>query len=340
MRSIRRRLPPAMSLPAWGGGSILPYAIDFSAADFDSNWSTGATWSASGSQAVNTGLTLGSDLLTNPSMEAGDPPTGWLPLSAPTLSSAADERTGGSGSACLNMARNGTSNPLAYQAYTASVGEFFRMDGWHKRIDCTNVDIYIVNTQSVLRFKTNTDWANAVRDCISTATAIQIRCSGRTTTDPQSSRFDDVSFKQYTAPAQLFRAVSAGYSLVRVGANITMTDVGGDVGVVACLDSATNPQNYVFATLSQYAGLMYLIKVVAGVPTIVDAGTSFTYVAGAALEIRHTAANTFQVWYNDGQLGADRTISDAGIISNTRHGLFSGEMGAAGGFDAFFLESV
>jgi hypothetical protein len=45
--------------------------------------------------------------------------------------------------------------------------------------------------------------------------------------------------------------------------------------------------------------------------------------ANAQIEIRRPSGNTFQLWYSGTQRGTDQTVADAGIISNTRYGLFS-----------------
>lgn len=45
--------------------------------------------------------------------------------------------------------------------------------------------------------------------------------------------------------------------------------------------------------------------------------TPTTFVQDALLEIRRPSGNTFQMWYNGVQIGADQTVNDASILSNT-----------------------
>jgi hypothetical protein len=60
--------------------------------------------------------------------------------------------------------------------------------------------------------------------------------------------------------------------------------------------------------------------------TLID--TSITYVAGAVIEMRGTKSGTtlsVDVYYNGTQVGTTQAITDAGIYSNTMHGLFSAD---------------
>lgn len=54
---------------------------------------------------------------------------------------------------------------------------------------------------------------------------------------------------------------------------------------------------------------------------LIDAAA--TYSAGALLEIRKTASDTYQAWYNGSQIGTDQTVTDATLNAGTRHGIFS-----------------
>ncbi len=56
------------------------------------------------------------------------------------------------------------------------------------------------------------------------------------------------------------------------------------------------------------------VKVVGGTSTGFGQ-TNITFVANALLEIRRTAATTFQFWYNGTQFFGDQTISDAAILA-------------------------
>lgn len=131
--------------------------------------------------------------------------------------------------------------------------------------------------------------------------------------------FDDVACLIYYYSADWFALANFNLALVMVKArwSIATGDLGG---VVCCADVANDPQNYVYA---YHDGTMaYMAKVVGGALSADLIAITTTYVDQADLEIRHTAPTTFQLWYNNVQVGADQTIADAGIISNTIHGLY------------------
>lgn len=94
----------------------------------------------------------------------------------------------------------------------------------------------------------------------------------------------------------------------------------GDVGVVL---SWSDSSNYVRALHN--GTNVQLIKTVAGAPTtLINAAA--TYSAGARLVVIKDETK-YRVYYNNALVGTEQTIADAGIISNTLHGLFSTDVG-------------
>jgi len=77
---------------------------------------------------------LGDELVLNWNMEAGDPPTSWSVRNNSTLSSVADERTGGAGIAALKIAEIDTNYPGAQQSINVTAG-WFETTGWFKKVD-------------------------------------------------------------------------------------------------------------------------------------------------------------------------------------------------------------
>jgi hypothetical protein len=124
-----------------------------------------------------------------------------------------------------------------------------------------------------------------------------------------------------TAPSgisQQVETVSASTADMLATVSIAAVSAGEKVGLVTNLDSVSNPQNYI---LSYHDGTnVKLDKVVAGSATgVISAETAFS--ANAELRVIKDGT-TYRLYYNDTLIGT-ATISDASIISNTRHGLFS-----------------
>ena len=140
---------------------------------------------------------------------------------------------------------------------------------------------------------------------------------------------DDGSFKPLTL-ADLFLTRPATQANVIVKADWTPDALGHThCGIVARLDSTSNPLNYLLALVTldkngyQYATLH---KVVNGVLTTLITNTYAAFVAGAYLEVR-CDGNTISLWYNNVQVGANQTVNDAGILNNKIHGVFSTDGG-------------
>jgi hypothetical protein len=95
-------------------------------------------------------------------------------------------------------------------------------------------------------------------------------------------------------------------------------------GVVACMDSAATPANFLVAYFDQRIDKVVLDKCVGGTYTNL-LNVAMTYLVGVTLVMRTRMVATgieVYVWYNNNYIGT-ATVTDAEIISNTIHGLFS-----------------
>lgn len=310
------------------GGSLLPFSDDFARADGDvaNGWLYSAgVWTISSGAVVAT-PTYSANVLTNSDMETGDPPSGYNAKFSAVLSSAADERTGGTGSASLNAARGTTNTTVsrAIEVATIPKGQFFRWSLWMRNVDAaTGVTAGLYNNldQIAFAYYASTDWASR--------TAYGHNSLGQMTmnfyisgSQGQSARFDDCEFGLATI-SDCYAVRNLGSSDVSASVSVTLGDYS-EAGIVACVDNSETPTSYLLGTIYKRTGTSgyYLLeKCVSGTFTALAQGT-VTYSAGATLELVKSGT-TVQLYYNDIQVGTDQTVSDAAITDNVIHGMFS-----------------
>ena len=259
----------------------------------------GPTWAIDGSGYAFNTPTLGANLLTNGDMGSA---TGWTVGSGWAIAAGVATKTAG---AAGNLSQNVITNHRWYSAtYTLVVtastfGALFGTTA-NRGIDRTASGTY-------------TDTKRGDGTAAGGLRAITTTSAGTA---------DDMSMREITANT-LFAYTDPGVANAIVAAAVQAWTASTQVGVFANMDSPANPQNFLLATLTN-ANHARLVKCVAGVYSDVVAETSITtFVANAKLEIRRPSGNTYQLWYNNAQVGTDQTVSDAGIISNTYCGIAS-----------------
>lgn len=268
----------------------------------------------------------GTNLVGNGNMESGDPPTNWVAQNAATLSSQVDERTGGAGTRSLQTVR-GTGNATAFRTVSsATTGKWYEWGGWLRNTTST---VGVGFTQSNTAYVgivppspgiASTDWTKISGSVRVTAANPTISAYVHTN---GAGRFDDVEMYELST-ASLFSLVEHSSSDVDISAAVTRPASGyWQVGLAARVDSAVNPQNFVVMMSVNTNGThaIHILKCVAGTYTTVQA-TTVTYVAGARYRLV-CSGNDVSIYYNESQVGTTQVVSDAGIISNTLHGLFS-----------------
>ena len=140
-------------------------------------------------------------------------------------------------------------------------------------------------------------------------------------TATSAGSIDNASAKQITI-SDMFATLSGLKTSATLSVNATIPQ-DTPAGVVGWLDSYTSPANYILCFHN--GETLTLIKVVAGVVTSLI-NTAATYAAGAQIKMKGTRSGSnllVTAHYNGAQIGTQQTISDAGIIDNTRHGMFS-----------------
>jgi hypothetical protein len=177
-------------------------------------------------KAMGVAETLDSEIFTNGNFETGDPPTGWTGSGDPVaiLSSVADERTGGSGSKCLNIATIAADKSATNNVSTV-VGVLYKYSGWLKKITATAM----LNFYGDASYQsTSLTWEEKSGYHTSKNT-LGVRLTNLTAGD---ARFDDVSLKKVLTPSGTGATIvsaqgGATYNWTSIGASFTYNDAGG-----------------------------------------------------------------------------------------------------------------
>lgn len=221
---------------------------------------------------------------------------------------------------------------------TASISDLTHTPAGFPSADWYRLHADIVRTSGGLNIAINTSNV-APGDWLTSSQSFEFGGRGGNTSNPglrfrgqNGSAFngtvDNVALKKITL-ADMFCTRNFGASDIDVQVEITRVS-NMDTGLVICLDNKTNPANYIIGCLNS-SNRAILLKCVGGITfTYLILGT-IAYVPGSILRITKTG-NTVRLYYNGAQVGLDQTVSDVGIASNTRHGLFST---GSGSFDDF-----
>lgn len=269
---------------------------------------TGATWTVAAG-AVTNSPTLGSELVTNGDMSSASGwtvGTGWVISGGQATATAASQSLDQNGILAIG------------QWYIGSFELVSRTSG--------NVGMLIGNGDTFSSKSSPGIYTRAARCSVSTNVVM-------TYSVIPTLVIDNVSTKLLTL-STLFRSLTVSTPDVLAEAAVTLT-AGTQAGLVLNLDDAATPANFVIA---YHNGVNVLLdKCVAGVYTNLISAAA-TYSAGAVLRvITSTSGGSLKVrvYYNGIFIGTEQTVSDAGIISNVKHGLFSTY--ASNTFDAYTL---
>jgi hypothetical protein len=324
-----------MKIPLLANRKKRQLSLDFSTmADGAIPGMIGSTWSIVSGKAVNT-PTLGNELVADGGLEIWESDTnltswGESLAGTSTINKEASIKHGGSFSSRHDIDAS-NNNAQIYQALTIPAGSWLSVEYYRKASNGTSSGGVSSSGANIADFGFfGTDWVKRVNTGFVTTANPYIYF--RAGSAPSASFYlDDITAKIIT-PTSLYAYRKFYTPLARISAQWRIQQ-SAFAGVIACLDNPSNPQNYVVLTHDGINGLR-LIKCVGGIFTLVSKSDA-NYVAGAAVELRHTAANTWQMYYNGTKISTDQTISDTGIITNLHHGAFSANGGLQ--LDYFFL---
>lgn len=254
------RIPAALWLPSPIASDSFtradgPLGVTDGAGHAEANGGSGKTWlhdvgawAISTNKAVGT-PTEGAEDATNGNMETGDPPTGWDPTLA-TLDGVADERTGGSGAQSMSIVNLGGGAGKASQALDNGAGTWVYVTGWGRRVTNASALVRVMTPAFAVTLGfasvSGTSWASILFTCRLTAAACLIVPGCSTITAADEARYDDISVKPLTL-SSLFSSLQAGSVNCKARAKIAALTSGTQAGVVARLDDAATPANFIIA---------------------------------------------------------------------------------------------
>lgn len=282
-------------------------------------WSSGgSTWSVSGGISVNT-PTLGSELWDSTASTFESGVYSWTPNGNNTVENDAgklkityvDSANGGVLS--LNDAADLSSDLVDGQWYDLSFDSMLNLEA-------QGYALYVQSGADAL----DVAWVTAnimtpYNTCFRANHATNMYIYTGVMSAGQIVYLDNMSLKPLTL-SQLINTVPTATPDVVATVKLNGAEGwGGWQGIALNVDSTTNPQNMVVVRCNGYT--VILEKLVNGTWTNVMF-VGITYIPNIELRVIKDGT-TYRVYYNDALVGTVSTVSDAEIINNTRHGVFS-----------------
>lgn len=298
-----------------GGGAVEESGGDGLTWVFDAGIWTVDTNQAKGTPAVGSEMHTESNAAADPNGSEADAITGWASPNCDLISQDVEVDTGTYALKCDGTGASGRAEYL----FTAVLGAWYQVTVALKRDDVS----FRAQTWSNLLLSSPLNPATtAWTDLVLTTRATNANAGLRFyVPDTQTGYLDNLSLKPITLSA-LFASLEVSTTDVLIEAEVTLSDVAisrTQAGVVMNLDDAATPANFVIA---YHDGTnANLDKCVAGVYTSVISAAA-AYAAGAVLRVIKDGTS-YSLYYNNAKVGSTSTISDAGIVDNVLHGLFS-----------------
>jgi len=283
---------------------------------FDAGVWTIATNKAKGTPAEGAPI-MGGDTL-NGNMETGDPPTGWNPLLGSVLDGVADERTGGAGAQSCEATR-GTDATVGYRSAATTVGIWYKGTAWLKNISGTAAYLQLAGmAYGDTSGYAGPTWAQTVKCDRATGVSCIIRL-GIAGAVNNVARFDDFIVAPLTL-SSLFSSLQAGTTNCKVRAKISALTTGTQAGVVARLDIAAAPANFIIAYMD--GTNVKIDECVAGVYAALGTAAK-AFAADGEIEL-HLSGTAWRC-YHITSAGVATLIASGvtNVVTGNLHGLFS-----------------
>lgn len=293
----KRLFIPGLAMPAMS--KIHTYSDTFDRADGAIGGRfTGSTWTILSNKAVNTPVPSVTNKIVNGTFATD---SDWTGRAAGGWAIAGGKATHTAGTAGALSEAVLTSNKWYQTAYDVldygtGVLNVYSGGSYNGPSRATNdsfVETNLCGTSTAFAFNGGSTWGGAVDNVV---------CNELVT-------------------SELIASIPFALSGGTVSAAVTWT-IGYQAGLVLCLDSVTDPKNFILVILNNYGSTRcQVFKCVAGVYSQVK-DTAVTYSAGAVLTATKSGTSV-TVKYNGSAVGTAATVSDSSIVNNKYHGMFS-----------------
>lgn len=307
-------------------GVHLPFTDGFSGSSLSANWTQGGTWTVSGSKASNAPAS-GNNLLTNGGMEGtfvdGLAP-GWNTYQmTPTV---AVESTivysgGSSQKITTSLSNDGIRQDITFTLgawYTTGSFVYISSGGYAQALAYDGSVWHVVNT--VYLGGLSGQWMPLFMTFYSHGSGGHYCPKLLSAGGGAQYFYADSASTRIIMQSTLYATVQTGVTDVTVS-DALVVRAGTQGGVVI---SYSDPANLVLAYYDNEVFGAKLDKCVAGTwSNVISQGAGFAnYTANAIIQVIKSGT-TYTLKYNGSTIGSPATISDAAIISNTKHGIFS-----------------
>jgi hypothetical protein len=324
------------------GGDPLLSLHTFSSGSADKGGAfTGATWSIAAGAITNT-PTLGAELLTNGNFAnwTADDPDNWTvggesgsdPEVCEVATGEAHVNCGTPGGGFANLYNSASGyNPYIQQAAIQTVDNWYQ---WSIELNTVTAgDLYFSYLGAG-----NESWT-APASIVATGRANNVLVRAQPKSAGSDITIDDFSVKKITT-STLFYTMGSGDDDVFVTTEATIAD-DKQGGLVVALDSAATPANFILAWYDRVnidSNDVRMYKYVGGDSngTSIVSDTAETYSAGAPITVIKDGSTAY-IFYNNKLIGSG-DVSDAGLVNNTIHGLFSTH--SSNSFDNLVIQAL
>ncbi len=276
---------------------------------------SGNMWAVSGGSAYCS--PQGPNLVSNSGMENGSPPAFWAAQTGAGLSRIADPYSGVYALRCTT----GTIYPAYQEIALGSDTSLCVSSGYGKRVSGSHSFQLLFTGAPALPtlFYTSSTYKLVARSGFTSTDAIFRIAGDEVMTVGDKFTWDDVTFKP------LLVSTAAGYlntASSDVDISVKVSNPDSQRVMAGVLVSYLDRSNFVAGVIDfdpPYT-TQYLLKVVNGRPTKVIEDYN-AYVAGRAVRVTKSGT-TYSMYYGATLLGS-ATVSDAALVNNKKHGMFS-----------------